>query len=204
MKIKEQNEQRMVIAPPLVRKLISIPIALIIQIVCIFFVDWPWLIFSFSAGLFVLFELTNIFEGVIIDKPTESIIVRKPLIWFIPRWRNISFSALMSVDVDHKKVKMQTIVGSHAGMVFPVSESWHDAWRVSLNTGDKKIKIDQTGSEADMQYLAREMRRFIGMEQLFKRRQEATEVKEATEKAAREEAVARWKTRIEADKEEKK
>ncbi|MBA7688670.1 hypothetical protein ES703_97159 [subsurface metagenome] len=203
MKIKQQDEQRMVIAPPLVRKLISIPIALIIQIVCILFVDWPWLIFSFSAGLFVLFELTNIFERVIIDKPTESIIVRKPLIWFIPRWRNISFSAVMSVDVDHKKVKKTTVGYPHAGFG-NVSESWHDAWRVSLNTGDKKIKIDQTGSETDMQYLAREMRRFIGMEQLFKLRKEATEVKEATEKAAREEAVARWKTRIEADKEEKK
>lgn len=202
MKIREQNSQRLVIAassrwwllPPVLILAVCIPIVIVFHV---HLDGWLMALLIGLIGYSVIVILAqSAYARVTMDKPNERISVRKSYLWLVPRRRNIPFSAVMSVDVDHKLVKRLDEYSS---------PSWYHVWRVSLNTGDKKIKVHQTGSEADVQSLAWTMRRFIGQEQLLERQKEATRAKEAAKEAGREEALVSFKRRMEeAAKERKK
>ena len=217
MKIREQNERRMVIAsssrwwllPPVLILAVCIPI------VIVFFVHLDvWLVILLSCLIWlsvVAILAQSAHARVTIDKRNKRISVRKTYLWFIPWRRNIPFSAVMSVDVDYKLRKRY-----HGGAYGDNDFHWEKTWQLSLDVGSEKVKIYLTRenigkgragpdtAEMDMQHLARGMRRFIGEEQLFERQKEgferqkeATGAKEAAKKAAREEAVASFKRTME-------
>lgn len=167
MKVKEANEQRIVIVRTLGEKLFR--------------------------GLFC-----RIFK-VVIDKPTQSIVIHERYLWLIHRQHAVAFSAVMSVDVDYKWGKRGGSVHVDGGGTW-VQEDWlwEKTWQLSLDVGSNKVEIDLTREyisqkgrigrgtvETDMQVLARRIRTLIGTEQLLKRQKEATRAKDA----AREEAA---------------
>ena len=74
---------------PLWDQLISIPPILIVGIVVVsivvLFVPPPWGIVAIVLlGLGVLRHLAHIFDTVVVDKPTQRIMVRKSRLWLIP------------------------------------------------------------------------------------------------------------------------
>lgn len=181
MKVKEANEQRIVIVRTLGEKLFR--------------------------GLFC-----RIFK-VVIDKPTQSIVIHERYLWLIHRQHAVPFSAVMSVDVDYKWGKRGESPHLDGAGTWVSDWYWEKTWQLSLDVGSNKVEIDLTREyisqkgrigrgtvETDMQVLARRIRTLIGTEQLLKRQKEATRAKDA----AREEAVVSFKRRTEEAAKERK
>ena len=91
----------------------------------------------------------------VLDKPSQTVIRRKPSIFFFRRQRVIPFSNVSNVAIDYDPE-----VAGTSGV-----EIWRDdAWKVSLVTGRKKFEIAHTMNKADMLHLANEISKFIEKE----------------------------------------
>ena len=161
MKIKEQNEQRIVLAPTLRQRHPIFWLLLIVGAI--------WLAFSiFYAlttqlaipiallvvlGLYVLGEL--IWHRVIIDKTTESITIKKLCLLLILSKHVIPFSDVVNVRLE-----------DHGWWLSFMNEAFTDMLEVRLNYHGKKrwqkVKIAQTTNTHDMENLATEISSFIG------------------------------------------
>ena len=168
MEIKEQDEQRMVIALTLGNRLITILGALILGTVLYFTLPFHiGIAFGVVAGLIVLGELI-LPDKVVIDKLAQKITVRRRQFWFVPWQRVIPFSAVESVDLDIKWRKR----GSEAG------GGQYQEFQVFLNASGKKILIEASRNETHIWNLATEIGKFIGREYPRKGDSEALTVEE--------------------------
>jgi len=170
MKIKEHDGQRMVIAPPLAERLkwilvLAFAIFLFVPILSgRFSLDFPWVlgyltsvVFSVILGLYALGKVIG--NKTVIDKLTQSIMVKKRPFLLIHRQRNIPFSAVMSVDVEYSMER-------HRWWETFGQERWQQRertyWQVSLNVGEEKVKIDQADEHVITNNVASAISRFIG------------------------------------------
>lgn len=154
MRIKEKDEKHIVIRVTrggfmgvvgLVFPIIMITFALFIPYM-------PYKVIFALFGLFAIWLLLREFIGdtIILDKPTQTVTMRKPSLYLFTRQHIILFSQVSSVALDYEE-------GWH-------QEADYDLWRVSLNIGGGKSEITQASEEADMYTLAKEISTFIGKE----------------------------------------
>ncbi len=152
MKIKEQDDQHMVIVPPYSWWELLIPVSLlgIGPIVAVqFFFSLTWnIILALVFGVFTVRWLVFAYFRIVIDKTTQTVTVRQPVYWLIPGERHIQFSAVMSVYLGSK-----------------LTRDRREQWWVALDINDGgRIKFGQMRKEEDAQYLAEQIGGFIGLE----------------------------------------
>lgn len=163
MKIKKEDVQYLIIAPTIGERLL----AMLVLAVFIFifygiyssFNLTPWFIAAaVIMGLYALGKVVG--DKIVIDRTAESITVEKRHFLLIRRRRVVSLSAVRSVVIDYKSQRESPRSLGGSWQYLTVT----DAWEVSLDTGGKKFKIDDTGKKVDMLDLANRISRFIGKE----------------------------------------
>ncbi len=119
MRIKQQDEQRLVMAPTLGERLFEL-VALAALIVLSIRYPSPWLV---ALGVLVGFHSLGKLVGnrVVIDKPAETIRVEERPFLLIHRQRVVRFSDVSKVAVDYRE---ETWGGR--------DELRMDAWKVSV------------------------------------------------------------------------
>ena len=160
MKIKEQNEQRIVLAPTLRQRHPIFWLLLIVGAIWLAFFVFNAPITQLAIpiallvvlGLYVLGELIG--HRVIIDKTTESITIKKLCLLLILSKHVIPFSDVVNVRLE-----------DHGGWLEVEGEAFPEMLEVRLNYHGKKrwqkVKIAQTTNTHDMTNLANEIARFI-------------------------------------------
>lgn len=157
--IKEKDEQHMVIEVS--RGGRSLIFGLVFCFVWILLVQLiPGILFRVLFSLVGVYGILAILRmpmaiRVALDKPTQTVTIRKPSLFLVRRQRVIPFSYVSSVVIDYDPQPS----GGHP----QTGTTWQDAWKVSLNIGEK-FEIAHTTDKEDMFYLASEIRRFIGRE----------------------------------------
>lgn len=158
VEIKEKGEQHMVIKVDLggcslIFGLIFVIVwTLIVQIIPVILIR---VLFSLAGVYGILAILRRLMAiRVVLDKPTQTVTIRKPSLFLVSRRRIIPFSYVRSVVIDYKP----QVSGSGE------SSTLERAWKVSLNIGSEKFEIAHTTEKADMYYLASEISTFIGRE----------------------------------------
>lgn len=185
MEIKEQTQHRMVIAPATTERLLGI-------VFVIFGFFWVLLgflggvhteltlmlisdiLFGLIGILFFLFGLGKLIgsKKVVIDKLTGDITVNRRYLLLINRQRIIPLSTVSSIDFNKKVIWFFNIPAllenlylilkirfSRFGFVDSFS---YDAWLVSFNIGDEKVKIDHSVDRGNSHYLANEISNLTG------------------------------------------
>jgi len=163
MKIKKQDEQRMVIIPSSKTRfsvvLLSALLASGFGFCAYAFADYGDISRYIGAiGTFVVLTVASVLYGlegliggnkVIIDKLTGSIRLSRRYLLLIERRRVISLSSTEKVTVNYSPIVTQ--------------QHRTDAWKVSLS-GHEWVNIEHSRNKANMLYLASEISRFIGKE----------------------------------------
>lgn len=152
MRIKEQDDQHMVIVPPYSWWELLIPISIfgICPIVAVqFFFPFPWnIVLALVFAVFIVRWVVFAYFKIVVDKVTQTITVRQPVYWLISRQRHIPFSAVASV-----------YMGSKLGR--DKREQWWVAFDV---TNGGRVKFGQMRKEEDAQYLAEQIGNLVGLE----------------------------------------
>lgn len=147
MEIKKRNSERLVIAPTLSAQLPWM-VFLAAAILITFRVSLVFIAISVVLGLYILGELIT--NKIVIDKPTESIVIEKRRFLLIHRQRVIPFSAVTAVRL-------------RGGPVGEEGVERLGPWQLYLDIPGKRVKIAQgTGWEGMGQ--ASEISRLIGKE----------------------------------------
>ncbi len=161
MKIIEKDEQHMVIGGP-IGVWYGLIFGLVFGIALTFGAQFIPIILMrvlFSAvGVMVILLTLRALIGmrIVIDKPTQTVMIMDRSLFLTSRQRTIPFSEVQNVVLDYEAES------SGGGEIR--TTTWHDAWKVSLDIGDKKLKIDYTTNEAKMFHLASDISSFIGTE----------------------------------------
>jgi len=114
-----------------------------------FFFPLPWnIVLALVFGVFVVRWLVYACFKVVIDRTTQTIAVRQPVYWLIPRQRIIPFLDVTSV-----------YAGSKVGR--DMKEQWWVAFDVY---GGARVKFGQMRNKDDAQYLAGQMCSLLGIE----------------------------------------
>jgi len=162
MRIKEQDEQQMVITPRfgnwLVKVSWSILFLFLLELASFTFLSSPPLGIVLLV-LWILFILGLLIGNrVILKKATQTITFEKRHFLMISTRRVIPFSEVRSVVIDY-----EAEASSRRRLSGQV-----DAWKVSINIIGEKLKIDRTTNKENMVHLASEISSFIGTEQVDK------------------------------------
>lgn len=229
MKIKQQDEQHLVIGPTLGDQL-GVTFGFVFLIgwtIGVQFIPLIWMRVLFSAvGLVLIYIVLRspIVTRIAIDKLTQTVTISDRSFFLVSRQLVIPFSAVSSVSITYKQK-----TGGGGGDPYGGGTTKYDTWEIFVGSH----KIDQSTNKAKMLHLTSEISKFIGRElvdnsakpesgfrrffrNVFPPRQEHPDAsvpkvsgEEAAEKrgkrieeeAAREDAVAKWKKRIEEERE---
>lgn len=152
MRIKEQDGQRMVIAPAPGERVLGILAYLVLTSVIalsLFFVPpLPGIILVVVLLLYGAGELTG---RIVIDRLAESITKEKWYFLLVRRRQIVPFWQVTGVVVDYKRV-------SGAARA-------HGVWRVYLDVSGQRartLEIEHTRSEEEVRHMAGEISRYIG------------------------------------------
>jgi len=161
VKIKEQNEQRMVIAPTLYTMLYATlkwnnlmwPLVIFfIVFACLMSSHYPAAITILVViGLFYLGELTS--HKVVLDKSNNSIMAEWRYFLLFHRKLVVPLSALRKVEVSTEKV-----YDDYPGQLRISSRTEYE---VSIKTTENNITISRTYNKKNMEHLASEIIKFI-------------------------------------------
>lgn len=153
MEIKERDSQHLVIEPRLREKLGNIPFLIVGGIIT--FVVGA----SLSPGGYVLPVVFLLFvfgliigKKVVVDKLTESITLETRPFVLIHKKHTIPFSSVNALRIDYEHQGG----GEHS--------AGRDIWKISCDTGNKKVKIAFTTNIADGHYLANQISDLMGKE----------------------------------------
>ena len=155
MKIKEKDEQHIVIGPSGVEYVYWIIVSALLVVfagsfLILFFP--PFLIILAVIILFILGRLIN--NRIVLNKPTRDIVFSsRPFLFFNSR-NVIQFSEVDSVRIDYI---------AEAG--FWIKES--DTWKLALNSNGKLISIDKSRQEERVIDLGKTISNFIGKQLEF-------------------------------------
>ncbi len=150
MKIKEKDEQHMVIVSSLSQRLGWI--LLLAFAIFMGFIGFPSLsvapiVISVVFGICALANLRS--RKVVIDKLTQSISLDERRFLLIYRQRIIPFSAVKGMTMD-EKIRTN-----------PQGGIPHKAWEISIDIGGKKLKIDKGSNRMNMLELAEKISLFM-------------------------------------------
>lgn len=160
MEIIERDEQHIVIE--VTRRGCSLIFGLVLFIVWTIIAQFipitlVRVLFSVVGVVGILFILRMFMAiRIVLDKPTQTVTIRKPSLFLVSRQRVIPFSYVRSVVIDYAP---EVIVSN----LYRITMS-QNSWKVSLNIGGNKFEIAHTTNKADMLYLASEISRFMGKE----------------------------------------
>jgi len=172
MKIKEQDGQRMVITPSsddwgstkfilvIAIAIGTLPTIIMVAVGMSLNVESDSGILMLVAGFLLLGVGTALYalgkvvgKRVVIDRSTQTIIIEKRPFLLIHIKSVVSFSDVITVAIDEAALD---------GPSGPADK--YPGWKVSIVIANRKFKIDHTGVEAKMRYLAEEIGKFIGKE----------------------------------------
>ncbi len=169
MKIKEQDEQRMVIVPSFEQRLglvILFAYGIPIFVVLTFFNSVVSIVFAISWGIFVFVSPQG--RIVVLDKLKSSISIKERRFLVTNKERLVPF------DDVNKVLATEQIIYFYN--VFTLSENFFSlrrqrifhqlgtgfkVWEINLTVGEKQIKIDTTPNQSHMRDLANEISTFI-------------------------------------------
>lgn len=162
MKIKEEDSQHLVIVSTFVDRLFGVLFAVlgIIFLAPFFIVQASPT--GFPVVLVIWIPLIIIYLGVrwligkriVLEKSTNSVILKAPSLLLVRQKRIIPFAEVNSVEMTYKSI--------HSGGSYgPYNRA---GWQVSLDTGGQMVKIDHTTNRENMLYLADKISKFMGKE----------------------------------------
>ena len=112
------------------------------------------------GGVFGILSFVRILRAtrIVLDKPSQTVIVRKPSLFLVRRQRVIPFSYVGSIGIDYAPEV------SGGGGPYGGGTTSEDVWKVSLDIGGSKTEVAHTTNKGDMLHLASEISKFIGRE----------------------------------------
>lgn len=157
MGIKEQNGQRMVIGPTIGCGWIIL-LVIVVSVVIAGFLPWG-VVIAIIIVMYAVGELTG--NKIVIDKATETITIEKRHFLLIHRRRVIPFSKVAVGGVTVERHLSGGGGGPGGGGGTRVTWDVHLVFGVP-GVGIKKFRIDRSGNEREIRYIADEISNLLG------------------------------------------